>query len=173
AEKDKFNEAEEILEKVLEQAPREAPFLFLANKIDLKNAFKFDDIVSIFRLRNKLKGKRPFNFFQISALRGDNVDDALDWLRVQLLEFNLVIDFKTKQIPQLYEKYEKEISEILAPIVNDSNLSSDEKLSKLVSVITSDIIHREDIKEAWQKNELQIYFENALEILEERKKNKE
>ena len=53
------------------------PLLFLANKSDLDTAVKLDEIIKRLNL-NKFIGK-SFGVYQISALTGDNVDEAFEW----------------------------------------------------------------------------------------------
>ena len=61
-----------------ESSDRDTPLLFLANKSDLDSAI--DQIEIINRLQLKKITKKSFGIYQISALKGTNVDEALDWL---------------------------------------------------------------------------------------------
>ena len=55
----------------------DTPILFLANKSDLESALLLDQIVKLLKL-NEFLGK-SFGIYQISALTGTNVDEALKW----------------------------------------------------------------------------------------------
>lgn len=55
----------------------DTPLLFLANKSDLDNALPLKEIVDLLNL-NKYIGK-SFGVYQISALKGTNVDEAMNW----------------------------------------------------------------------------------------------
>ena len=57
---------------------KDTPLLFLANKSDLDTAIDLKDIIN--RLQLKKIQKKSFGIYQISALKGSQVDEALDWL---------------------------------------------------------------------------------------------
>lgn len=57
---------------------KDTPLLFLANKSDLSSAIDLKDIIN--RLQLKKIQKKSFGIYQISALKGTQVDEAFDWL---------------------------------------------------------------------------------------------
>ena len=56
---------------------KDTPILFLANKSDHKSALPLDQIVKLLKIKEYL-GK-SFGIYQISALKGTNVDEAFNW----------------------------------------------------------------------------------------------
>lgn len=60
---------------------KDAIFLFLANKSDLENGMTIQEISDLLALHNL---KRKWNIFSISALNGNGISDAFDWLASQL-----------------------------------------------------------------------------------------
>lgn len=66
------------------------PIMFCANKIDLskakggdKDVMNLEEIITTFDLRKfgtDLKSEHSFRIFEISALTGENVEEAMDWL---------------------------------------------------------------------------------------------
>lgn len=78
------NSAKKWLDEVLSwierdvSSTRDIPLLFLANKSDLDNAINLKDIINRLQLKNIQK--KSFGIYQISALKGTQVDEAFDWL---------------------------------------------------------------------------------------------
>lgn len=60
---------------------KDAVFLFLANKSDIKDGMSLQEISDSLTLNNL---KRKWNIFTISALTGDGITEAFDWLALQL-----------------------------------------------------------------------------------------
>ena len=57
---------------------KDRPLLFLANKSDLEQAIPLSEIIRKLKLDDFINNS--FGVYQISALKGTNVDDAFDWL---------------------------------------------------------------------------------------------
>lgn len=72
--------ATEWLNKVLDwlDNTKDTPLLFLANKSDLAEALPLKEIIS--KLNLKSIKRQSFGVYQISALKGTDVDDAISWL---------------------------------------------------------------------------------------------
>ncbi|XP_071109506.1 ADP-ribosylation factor 3-like [Haliotis cracherodii] len=58
-----------------------AVFLFLANKMDLENTMTVDEISDKLGLKNL---RHPWNIMPVSAVKGDGLYPALDWLACKL-----------------------------------------------------------------------------------------
>ncbi|MFW9993813.1 MAG: ADP-ribosylation factor-like protein [Candidatus Odinarchaeota archaeon] len=73
--------AAEYLQKVIDWTSKNAALLFLANKIDLEEAASLETIIDDLKL-SEVIANRPHSFgvYQTSALRGDNVWEAWNWL---------------------------------------------------------------------------------------------
>jgi small GTP-binding protein len=56
---------------------KDTPLLFLANKSDLATALTMKEIIEKLQLKNIQK--KSFGIYQISALKGSQVDEAFDW----------------------------------------------------------------------------------------------
>lgn len=85
----RVNEAGEALRKVLKWIPNNCSFLFIANKMDLKNALKLEEIIEQLKLKEQMK-ERPHSFgvYQISALKGTNIQEPINWLIDQITKLN-------------------------------------------------------------------------------------
>lgn len=72
--------AKEWLNKVLNwlDANKDTPLLFLANKSDLQSAIPLKEI--IVKLDLKTIKRQSFGIYQISALKGNDVNEAFGWL---------------------------------------------------------------------------------------------
>lgn len=88
ADASRVDEAGVALQKVLEWIPKHCIFLFLANKMDLENALKLEDIIN--RLNLKDLGKKPHSFsvHQISVLKNINLEEPINWLSKQISDQN-------------------------------------------------------------------------------------
>ena len=89
ADLNRVNEAGEALKKVLNWIPKNCSFLFLANKMDLANALKLEEIIERLKLKDQMK-ERPHSFgvYQISALKGTNLQEPINWLADQITKIN-------------------------------------------------------------------------------------
>lgn len=89
ADLNRVNEAGEALKKVLKWIPDNCSFLFLANKMDLDNALKLEEIIERLKLKDQIK-ERPHSFgvYQISALKGTNLEEPINWLVDQLTKIS-------------------------------------------------------------------------------------
>ena len=81
ADPEKIEDAGEWLRKTISWTRKEACFMFLANKSDLEDAMPLDETIRLLKLK-KTVAERPhtFGIYQISALTGDQVDEAWRWL---------------------------------------------------------------------------------------------
>jgi small GTP-binding protein len=89
ADLNRVNEAGEALKKVLKWIPSNCSFLFLANKMDLDNALKLEEIIERLKLKDQIK-ERPHSFgvYQVSALKGINLQEPINWLIDQITKIN-------------------------------------------------------------------------------------
>lgn len=83
AEPDSIDEVKKWLDEVLNwikvaNDKKDRPLLFLANKSDLKQAISLPEIITQLHLKDFINNS--FGVYQISALKGTNVDDAFEWL---------------------------------------------------------------------------------------------
>ncbi|KPA78040.1 putative ADP-ribosylation factor-like putativesmall GTPase [Leptomonas pyrrhocoris] len=60
------------------------PFLFFANKMDLPGAKTPMELTQIVEL-NSIMGDHPMNIFASNALKGEGIDDGLQWLQSAML----------------------------------------------------------------------------------------
>ncbi|XP_076085204.1 ADP-ribosylation factor 2-like isoform X2 [Mytilus galloprovincialis] len=84
---------------------KDAVFLFLANKSDIEDGMSLQEISDSLALNNL---KRRWNIFTISALTGDGITEAFDWLALQL---------GSSQVKQTAEinKIQTEVTHFLPP----------------------------------------------------------
>lgn len=96
ADLNRVKEAGETLKKVLEWIPNNCSFLFLANKMDIKNALKLEEIIERLNLKEQMK-ERPHSFgiYQISALKGTNLKEPVNWLIDQITKLSKIATQKT------------------------------------------------------------------------------
>lgn len=86
--KHRVKEAVEWFWKVVEWLREDAPIIFCANKIDLrdekkKDAMKLEEIINTFKLDKFSKEEyvqHSFRIFEISAKTGENVEEAMQWI---------------------------------------------------------------------------------------------
>ncbi|CAG8457050.1 3437_t:CDS:2 [Diversispora eburnea] len=83
--KDRIEECINIFEKIITNDEVEGvPVLMLANKQDLPNSLKVEEIKEIFNKIAIKLGARDSRVLPVSALEGDGVRDAVDWLFVRI-----------------------------------------------------------------------------------------
>ena len=89
ADLNRVSEAGDALKKVLKWIPDNCSFLFLANKMDLANSLKLEEIIERLKLKEQIK-ERPHSFgvYQISALKGTNLQEPINWLVDQIDKIN-------------------------------------------------------------------------------------
>jgi len=89
ADLNRVNEAGEALKKVFNWIPSNCSFLFLANKMDLENALGLEEIIERLKLKDQMK-ERPHSFgvYQISALKGTNLQEPINWLIDQITKIS-------------------------------------------------------------------------------------
>ncbi|CAG8584586.1 11677_t:CDS:2 [Acaulospora morrowiae] len=75
-----------VSEKIITNEEVEGvPVLMLANKQDLPNSLKVEEIKEIFNKIAMKLGARDSRVLSISALEGDGVREAVEWLFVRIL----------------------------------------------------------------------------------------
>ena len=76
----RFQESKQTFWHYINFAQPSSPVLFLANKGDLPTSKDLSDINTEFELDKFLRNLRPFNVQKISALTGQGVYEAWDWM---------------------------------------------------------------------------------------------
>lgn len=84
----RIQEAVEWFWKVVEWLREDAPIIFCANKIDLrdstnKSALSLEEIITIFNLEKFSQEdyvQHSFRIFEISAKTGENVEESMEWI---------------------------------------------------------------------------------------------
>jgi len=76
----RFEESKQTFWHYINFAKQSAPVLFLANKSDLPNSKELTEINEAFELDKFLRNLRPFNIKKVSALTGQGVYEAWDWI---------------------------------------------------------------------------------------------
>ncbi|MHA1201925.1 MAG: ADP-ribosylation factor-like protein [Candidatus Heimdallarchaeaceae archaeon] len=76
----RFDESKQTFWHYINFAKQNAPVLFLANKSDLPNSKELSEINEHFELDKFLRNLRPFNIKKVSALTGQGVYEAWDWM---------------------------------------------------------------------------------------------
>ncbi len=81
ADKSKVEDAGIWLKNVIKWAPEDSAFLFLANKQDLDEAMKTEAIIQTLELEKEMSERpRTFGVYPCSALLGQGVDEAWNWM---------------------------------------------------------------------------------------------
>ncbi|MFW9922792.1 MAG: ADP-ribosylation factor family protein [Candidatus Thorarchaeota archaeon] len=80
ADKKRFDLAKEVFYESLENTEADAPILFLANKSDKEDAASSVEVMEALELQKMTRIDRPFNMFRCSALTGEGLFQAWDWL---------------------------------------------------------------------------------------------
>jgi len=106
ADQKRFHLARDVFYESLENTKATAPILFLANKSDKEDAASSVEVMEALELYKMTHGDRPFNMFRCSALTGEGLFNAWDWL--------VDVVSKDKAIPTWHVK-------IFAAAVFDSN----------------------------------------------------
>ncbi len=76
----RFDESRQTFWHYINFAKQNSPVLFLANKSDLPNSKDLSEINEQFELDKFLRNLRPFNIKKCSALTGQGVYEAWDWM---------------------------------------------------------------------------------------------
>jgi len=80
ADQKRFHLAKEVFYESLANTDPNAPILFLANKSDKEEAASTLEVMEALELHKMTRGERPFNLFRCSALTGEGLFTAWDWL---------------------------------------------------------------------------------------------
>ncbi|MCG3254364.1 MAG: GTP-binding protein, partial [Candidatus Heimdallarchaeota archaeon] len=106
ADKKRFNLAKDVFYDSLENTEPNAPILFLANKSDKEDAASSVEVMEALELQKMTRSDRAFNMFRCSALTGEGLFNAWDWL--------VDIVAKDKHVPTWHVK-------IFSAVAFDSN----------------------------------------------------
>ena len=153
ADKKRFNLAKEVFYESIENTDPKAPILFLANKSDKEDAASSVEVMEALDLQKMTRIDRPFNLFRCSALTGEGLFSAWDWL--------VDIVSKDKAIPTWHVK-------IYASVVFDSNSKElDEAIfgnpTQQATVATA---YRETIRETERFAKQMKDYNEAVTVLE-------
>jgi ADP-ribosylation factor-like protein 1 len=80
ADKKRFPLAKDVFYESLDNTDPNAPILFLANKADKEDAASATEVLTALNLEKMIRGERDFNLFRCSALTGEGLFEAWDWL---------------------------------------------------------------------------------------------
>ncbi|MHA1212425.1 MAG: ADP-ribosylation factor-like protein, partial [Candidatus Heimdallarchaeota archaeon] len=81
ADRGKVEEAAKWLKSVIQWAPEDSAFLFLANKQDLQESMSLDKIIKTLELESEMSERpRTFGVYPCSALTGEGVDEPWRWM---------------------------------------------------------------------------------------------
>ncbi|CAG8542311.1 12172_t:CDS:2 [Ambispora gerdemannii] len=83
--KERIEECKQAFERIITSDMTEGiPILMLANKQDVPDSLKVEEIKEIFNKISLRLGARDSRVLAISALEGDGVREAIDWLFIRL-----------------------------------------------------------------------------------------
>ena len=153
ADQKRFSLAKEVFYESLENTEPSAPILFLANKSDKPDAASSVEVMEALELQNMTRIDRPFNMFRCSALTGEGLFQAWDWL--------VDIVSKDKAIPTWHVK-------IFSAVAFDSNgkqldeaiFGNPTQQSKIATA------YRESIKETERFAKQMRDYNEAVTVLE-------
>ena len=83
--KERFEEAQEELEEILEYEPiNDKPIVILSNKVDRKDATHLDDVVKAIGLDeiDTKSREAPIKIFETSVLKGMGIEEAFKWFKI-------------------------------------------------------------------------------------------
>ncbi|MEA2069868.1 MAG: Arf family protein [Asgard group archaeon] len=80
ADQERFPMAKKVFYESIEDTDPNASILFLANKCDKENAASSVEVMEALDLQQMTRRDRPFNMFRCSALTGEGLFEAWDWL---------------------------------------------------------------------------------------------
>ncbi len=81
ADRSKVENAGKWLKNVIQWAPEDSSFLFLANKQDLTEAMSLENIIHTLELEKEMVARpRTFAVYPCSALTGEGVDEPWHWM---------------------------------------------------------------------------------------------
>jgi ADP-ribosylation factor-like protein 1 len=80
ADQKRFDLAKEVFYESIENTDPNAPILFLTNKCDKEDAASTYEVMEALDLQRMTRLDRPFNLFRCSALTGEGLFQAWDWL---------------------------------------------------------------------------------------------
>ncbi len=81
ADRSKVENAGKWLKNVIQWAPEDSAFLFMANKQDLAEAMSLENVIHTLELEKEMAAKpRTFAVYPCSALTGNGVDEPWKWM---------------------------------------------------------------------------------------------
>lgn len=84
--KDRIDEVKVVFDRLISNEEVEGvPVLMVANKQDMENALKLEDIKEIFNQIVLKLGARDSRVLPISALKGVGVKEAVEWLHTRII----------------------------------------------------------------------------------------
>ncbi|KAL4236976.1 ADP-ribosylation factor protein 1 [Mactra antiquata] len=81
SDKERIDESKEAFDKmIVNESLNEVPLLLLANKQDLQDVVTVGDIKSVFNSSREMIGHRDCRVNGVSALKGDGINDGIEWM---------------------------------------------------------------------------------------------
>jgi len=153
ADQKRFHLAKEVFYESLENTDPNAPILFLANKSDKEEAASTLEVMEALELHKMTRGERPFNLFRCSALTGEGLFTAWDWL--------VDVVSKDKAVPTWHVKiYATAIFDANAKELDHAIFGSPTQQAKIANA------YREAIKETERFAKQMRDYNEAVTVLE-------
>ncbi|NHJ06132.1 MAG: GTP-binding protein [Candidatus Heimdallarchaeota archaeon] len=153
ADKNRFSLAKEVFYESLENTDPTAPILFLANKSDKSDAASSTEVMESLELQKMTRIDRPFNMFRCSALTGEGLFQAWDWL--------VDIVSKDKAIPTWHVKiYSAVAFDANGKQLDEALFGNPTQQSKIATA------YRESIKETERFAKQMRDYNDAVTVLE-------
>ncbi|XP_060598982.1 ADP-ribosylation factor-related protein 1-like [Ruditapes philippinarum] len=81
SDKERIDESKEAFDKmIVNETLKTVPLLLLANKQDLQDVVTVGDIKSVFNSSRELLGHRDCRVNGVSALKGDGINEGIEWM---------------------------------------------------------------------------------------------
>ena len=153
ADQKRFHLAKDVFYESLENIDPKAPILFLANKADKDDAASSVEVMQALDLQQMTRVDRPFNMFRCSALTGEGLFQAWDWL--------VDIVSKDKAIPTWHVK-------IYSAVAFDANGKELDQciFGSPTQQATTATAYRESIKETERFAKQMRDYNEAVTVLE-------
>lgn len=153
ADQKRFPLAKDVFYESIENTDPDAPILFLANKSDKEDAASSVEVMQALDLQQMTRIDRPFNMFRCSALTGEGLFQAWDWL--------VDVVSKDKAIPTWHVK-------IYSAVAFDSNGKELDSAifgnpTQQAQIATA---YRESVKEAERFAKQMKDYDEAVTVLE-------
>ncbi|MCF2143003.1 MAG: GTP-binding protein [Candidatus Heimdallarchaeota archaeon] len=161
--KRRVEEAVEWFWKVIEWLREDAPIVFCANKIDLrdekkKTAMSLEEIINTFQL-DKLSqeefNQHSFRIFEISAKTGENVQEAMQWIFGRVIGSDEKSKIKAVQIYSI----EKNNSILELPFSEEFNeMRYDESLIEIIDYNIKLYNKSQSTMQYYEQNKYDVYI---------------